>query len=467
MKRLLSVLLALCLFAAMVPAMAEGEGAYVLMNIPYADFYAAEADVIPVDAVSSSTLMKPRAGALAGGSYHVDPEGSDISGVIFPVYVEDASVLPTLGGVEITDDSSVEITVTLKGEDQTTVYEGADALFEAPSYSWYVIDDVPNVYKTFDGTAFSAVNGDIVAMDAAASIIYDKHADIVIKVDGLDDALGEETPVRGIVLAADDGTRVGLRHLANFWRRAQIGIRLDDDVYAALAGKRIAQIEYITVDGRYTVDTDIPVLEDQRLISLAGTYIELFPEFAKEDYKDWWLECLAANGIEGEDAEGMYQALTQGFMGRLYGEEAIAAYSENPESMVFDCFFENGLAKVTIAGDVISGVDADGNELFRHTYSYLEDDEVSFFGQPMGVSMHVYKTEDADAGLFTYFAFSDDNTKEAYHIEFRYGDTLENIANYSEGKYAYWLTGAIMDGYKDSLIQDCIKLFVDENAGEN
>ena len=137
MKKLLSMLLALCLCAAlMAPAMAEDKGVYVLMNIPYADFYAAESDVA-VDAVTSATLMKPRAGALAGGSYHVDPEGSDISGVIFPVYVEDASALEKLGGVEVTDESIVEITVTLKGEEQTATYAGKDALFEAPSYSWY------------------------------------------------------------------------------------------------------------------------------------------------------------------------------------------------------------------------------------------------------------------------------------------------------------------------------------------
>ena len=81
----------------------------MLMNIPYADFYAAEVtDASGLDAVASATLMKPQAGSLAGGSYHTDPAGSDISGVIFPVYVEDAAVLPALGGIEITDDSSEE-----------------------------------------------------------------------------------------------------------------------------------------------------------------------------------------------------------------------------------------------------------------------------------------------------------------------------------------------------------------------
>lgn len=58
MKKLLSLLLALCLCAAlMVPATAEDKGAYVLMNIPYADFYAAESDVT-VDAVTSTIFHK-------------------------------------------------------------------------------------------------------------------------------------------------------------------------------------------------------------------------------------------------------------------------------------------------------------------------------------------------------------------------------------------------------------------------
>ena len=78
MKKLLSILLALCLCAAlMVPAMAEAEGVYVLMNIPYADFYRAEfgKDAASVDAVTSATKNKPRTGTLAGGSYRYHSDG--------------------------------------------------------------------------------------------------------------------------------------------------------------------------------------------------------------------------------------------------------------------------------------------------------------------------------------------------------------------------------------------------------
>ena len=230
--------------------------------------------------------------------------------------------------------------------------------------------------------------------------------------------------------------------------------------------KKIDAIEYITTDGLYRVDTDIPVIEDERMIALAGTYIELFPEFAREDMKDYWMECIRAWNVDDEAAEGYYQMLTGMFMGKLYGQEAVDAYSEHPEAMLFDCYFENGVAKFTIAGDEISGVDAEGNELFRHAYAYVDDMTVTYLGQEMENYLHIFKTEDADAGIFTYFAFSDDTLAETQHIEFRYGETLDDMANYSEGQYAYWLASGTLDGYKDSLLQDCIKLFVDENVGE-
>ena len=143
MKRFASFLLValLCTIFAL-GALAENtavQGGYVLMNIPYDKFYEAEVtEASGLDAVSSATLMKPRTAGLAGGSYHVDPNGSDISGVIFPVYVEDLSVLAALGGTEITDESSVEITVTNRGQESTTTFTGSEALIEAPSYSWDV-----------------------------------------------------------------------------------------------------------------------------------------------------------------------------------------------------------------------------------------------------------------------------------------------------------------------------------------
>ncbi len=95
--------------------------AYVLMNIPYAAFYAAEGDA-DLDAVSSATKMKTRA-SLAAGSYHVNKDGSDISGITYPVKVSDLAVL-TGKYTQITDESKVDITTSIKGKESTTTYTG-------------------------------------------------------------------------------------------------------------------------------------------------------------------------------------------------------------------------------------------------------------------------------------------------------------------------------------------------------
>ena len=105
---------------------------YVLMNIPYADFYAAELNnTVAVDAVSSATKAKTRTGSLVGGSYHENSDGSDISGVIFPVVMKNDVDLT--GYKEITDADSVTITVTNRGQTSTTTYSGKDACLRAPA----------------------------------------------------------------------------------------------------------------------------------------------------------------------------------------------------------------------------------------------------------------------------------------------------------------------------------------------
>ena len=140
-RRLFAWLLSAAMTVTLMPSMAfaasddtaasKDDGTYVLMNIPYDEFYQAELgeNDASVDAVTSSTLNKPRTGGLGGGSYHVNEDGRDISGVTYPVLVKDISQLDGL--TEITDESKVEITVTNRGQTATTTYEGPDDLFES------------------------------------------------------------------------------------------------------------------------------------------------------------------------------------------------------------------------------------------------------------------------------------------------------------------------------------------------
>ena len=126
---------------------ATEEYQYLLMNIPYEAFYEAEIEEneMPVDSVSSATKTKTRTGSLVGGSYHVNSDGTDISGVIFPVKVAKNADLSKFK--QITDSDSVSITVTNRGQTNTTEYKGKDALFENSDYSYYVLSETPDYYK--------------------------------------------------------------------------------------------------------------------------------------------------------------------------------------------------------------------------------------------------------------------------------------------------------------------------------
>ncbi len=230
---------------------AEEFTGYVLMNIPYSEFYAAELaeGCTAVDAVSSATKNKPRTGGLAGGSYHVDPAGSDISGVIYPVFVKDLGALEGL--TQITDESSVDITVTNRGQTTTTTYSGKDALFESADYSYYMLNEKPARYKTMtvgeDGSrSFSAVSGRAATVDGATGevTVGARHADIEIKL-SLPSGVAQGEAISGVVVTTDDGKTYGLRHVANVWRGTEIGWnQAENDI----AGKTITNIRYYKQD---------------------------------------------------------------------------------------------------------------------------------------------------------------------------------------------------------------------------
>ena len=232
----------------------------------------------------------------------------------------------------------------------------------------------------------------------------------------------------------------------------------------------------IDASGSFVPDAEVTLSDLQALLAAAdagellaklqGSYVELFPEMSLEKYVPVWSEVLLPYCSSAEELGQYYQMFTLRFMGTQYGADAIAAFADDPESAVFNCFFLHDIARFTIDGTTISGVDAGGTERFRHSYHYVQDLPVTYFGMELPAAMHVYESDDAQADAFRYFAFSDDTPGETYHLEFRYGASLENLANYTEGDYAYWLASAIPADYDDATMRDCISLFVTENLGE-
>ncbi|MBR0280343.1 MAG: S8 family serine peptidase, partial [Oscillibacter sp.] len=241
----------------------SGKG-YVLMNIPYADFYAAElnANAAAVDAVTSATLNKPRTGTLAGGSYHVNSDGSDISGVIYPVFVPDMSALD--GKTQITDSSSVSITVTNRGTETTTEYAGREALFESASYSYYVLDETPAYYKELTVSAdgaftFGAVSGRAASVEGVTGSVTvgGRHADIEIALTIPENGgITQGATVSGVILTDSDGAKYGLRHVVNIWRGTELGWNLGE---LDLNGKTITNIRYITQSAVYDYPVELAI----------------------------------------------------------------------------------------------------------------------------------------------------------------------------------------------------------------
>lgn len=225
---------------------------YVLMNIPYGEFYKAELNenAAAVDAVSSATKNKTRIGTLAGGSYHVKSDGTDITGVTYPVRVKTSDLS---GLKQVTDSDSVSITASKDGEAVTSTYNGRDALFENASYSYYVLSDTPSYYKEATltngrwsfGKAIGAVSEDTATISKFK--ISGHHADyeMTVENDKIEKAKKDKKKVYAVVLTATDGSSCGLHHVTEIWKVAKLGFSAN----SALAGKTISAVTYYTEDG--------------------------------------------------------------------------------------------------------------------------------------------------------------------------------------------------------------------------
>lgn len=278
----------------------EGE-AYVLMNIPYDDFYKAELkkNDVKVDAFTSATKQKTRS-SLAKGSYHVNSDGSDITGVTFPVKVSDISVLKDKK--QIKDNASVSITTAIKGKETTTEYKGKDALFESDSYSYYVLSEEPSYYKELtvgeDGSfTFSAIEGKSAAPKTkqvqAEFKTKSNYGDYQLKFDKTEFNSIINTDidtVYGAVINTTDGTTYGLCHQENIWKGYELawstgytteshGCHLNSEHFESMMGKTIDSVTYYASNGIYTLDiADVKVLDKNSYVYAGLTWGEYWSQ---------------------------------------------------------------------------------------------------------------------------------------------------------------------------------------------
>lgn len=354
-------------------------GTYVLMNIPYDQFYAEDVNnSVKVDAFTSATKNKVRTGSLAGGSYHVDASGDEITGVTFPVKVPAGTDLSKY--TQITDDSKVSITVTNRGQESTTDYTGKDALFESASHSYYTLSEKPSYYKELtvneDGTfSFGATQGTVTTITegVTAELMTDsKYGDYQLDLDGLTDTIPSGTAIYGVIVSTKEGSDYGMRHLENIWRVSELAwatgfttavhnCPTSSEHYKAMMGQHIDKVTYYTANGIYEIPVGgekglyVPVKFDTSAVAVADAELKdgetsvatiisglTLPEEFDAEYT---VEGATAS-VKGEklilkdvkkgaytltitDKSGKYAPISFGF--EVYAETMPAAYNENSE----------------------------------------------------------------------------------------------------------------------------------------
>lgn len=235
-------------------------GDYVLMNIPYAEFYAAEtgSNTTSVDVFTSATKSKTKNTGLAGGSYHAKDDGSEITGVTFPVKITESA-------------AGVDWSKYTKAESQ-------EDLFGSASYAYTLLGEAPASYKELsvssDGTlTFGKAEGvEAQAIDGSDGEFTTESGYGDYELDfGTDSAVYaalKDATIYGSVVNTTDGYGYGMRHLENIWKTSKHGFELawctgfTDKVhscptssahYESMMGKTIKDITVYTSAGTFTI----------------------------------------------------------------------------------------------------------------------------------------------------------------------------------------------------------------------
>ena len=254
-KNFINIAVCSAVMLAAVPFAASAEGetetnnvVYGTMNIPYADFYAAEIEnAYAVDAVSSATANKWKGnntgsvgedgtwqnGGLVAGTYNDD--NGTILGVNYPVEVsaQDVEYLTENYGFAPVDEKPVAYKkVTVK-------------------------DETIEVSKVEDTDEEKTVDGNVTVATQS------NYGDYQFTVEGFP----TECDYYGVIFNTEEGKSYALRHLENIWRNGSFswsagfktteshGNTLKYDNFVDSMGKHITSVTYILLDGYYTVNT--------------------------------------------------------------------------------------------------------------------------------------------------------------------------------------------------------------------
>ena len=270
--------------------------AYVIMNVPYDDFYKAEGvtAVDGVDAVTSATMKKSRmntADGLTAGTYYktAEDEKSDaIRGVVCTVRVAKSDLAKLNASLTEHDD-----------------------------YYYTTLDSVPENYKELAigkdgsysfGKTTAAVDTETLKDTTVTFKTSSKYGDYQMKFST--NVLEKIGRAYGATVTTTDGTSYAMRSLENVWNGKSLelawsvgftttahGNTLVSDDYVSMMGKTIKSVAFYTVDGKiYSLDCEqyVPVkfatenfAVENALADSGSTSVEMkdFPKDYEAEYK--------------------------------------------------------------------------------------------------------------------------------------------------------------------------------------
>lgn len=288
--------------------------AYVIMNVPYDDFYKAEGvtAVNGVDAVTSATMRKSRmntADGLTAGTYYktAEDEKSDaIRGVVCTVRVAKSDLAKLNASLTEHDD-----------------------------YYYTTLDSVPENYKELAigkdgsysfGKTTAAVDTETLKDTTVTFKTSSKYGDYQMKFST--NVLEKIGRAYGATVTTTDGTSYAMRSLENVWNGKSLelawsvgftttahGNPLVSDDYVSMMGKTIKSVAFYTVDGKiYSLDCEqyVPVkfatenfAVENALADSGSTSVELkdFPKDYEVEYQVTDAQGNAAEGLSVKDGK--------------------------------------------------------------------------------------------------------------------------------------------------------------------
>lgn len=270
--------------------------AYVIVNVPYDDFYKAEGvtAIDGVDAVTSATMKKSRmntADGLTAGTYYktAEDEKSDaIRGVVCTVRVAKSDLAKLNASLNEHDD-----------------------------YYYTTLDSVPENYKELAigkdgsysfGKTTAAVDTETLKDTTVTFKTSSKYGDYQMKFST--NVLEKIGRAYGATVTTTDGTSYAMRSLENVWNGKSLelawsvgftttahGNPLVSDDYVSMMGKTIKSVAFYTVDGKiYSLDCEqyVPVkfatenfAVENALADSGSTSVEMkdFPKDYEAEYK--------------------------------------------------------------------------------------------------------------------------------------------------------------------------------------